>query len=108
MPGKISAERLYSLGNYKNIKFIEEVNDIPDDLMFSEDYVTYVRTLQALRLDKSYLQYIQLFDEVVQKVINGTTTFAEAISTLDVTAKAMTDTMKEFLNRNLKSIIQKE
>jgi len=108
MPGKISAERLYSLGNYKNIKFIEEVNDIPDDLMFNVEYVTYVRTLQALRLDKSYLQYLQLFDEVVQKVIDETMELAEAISTLDVTAKVMTDTMKEFLNRNLKSIIQKE
>ena len=108
MSGKISAERLYSLGNYKNIKFIEEVNDIPDDLMFNVEYVTYVRTLQALRLDKSYLQYLQLFDEVVQKVIDETMELAEAISTLDVTAKVMTDTMKEFLNRNLKSIIQKE
>ena len=108
MSGKISAERLYSLGNYKNIKFIEEVNDIPDDLMFNVEYVTYVRTLQALRLDKSYLQYLQLFDEVVQKVIDGTMELAEAISTLDVTAKAMTDTIQEFLNRNLKSIIQKE
>ena len=108
MSGKISAERLYSLGNYKNIKFIEEVNDIPDDLMFNVEYVTYVRTLQALRLDKSYLQYLQLFDEVVQKVIDETMELAEAISTLDVTAKVMTDTMKEFLNRDLKSIIQKE
>lgn len=52
MTKRISVERLYSLGDYKNIKIIYEVSDLPDDIDVEQIY----KKLFA-DIENAYLEY---------------------------------------------------
>ena len=59
-----TTERLYPLGDYKNIKFINSVNNIPYPLCFNRDFVTAVQSLQLAEIEIIYRKYWELIKEV--------------------------------------------
>lgn len=59
MKRKISTKRLYVLGRFKNIELTDIIEDIPVDLAMDSAFMTNLRMLQLISLDKVYLSYVQ-------------------------------------------------
>lgn len=58
MNRNLTIQRIYSLGNYKNLQVTDSINDVPEELMLNEDFVRNLRLLQLLRCDQVYYDYI--------------------------------------------------
>lgn len=57
MNHRIVIERLFSLGQYKNIKIIAETNDIPDDVWENEVYLNNEREALASEIFANFTIY---------------------------------------------------
>lgn len=64
MEKKISTERLYSLGDYKNIKFSDEITGVPEDIFNNPDASKLLRYLQLLEIEYSYSRYMLLAEKL--------------------------------------------
>ena len=60
MDRKITVERLYSLGNYQNVKFVDEITDVPGSIAMNKDAMNLLHYAQLLEVEKSYQLYIKL------------------------------------------------
>jgi hypothetical protein len=60
----LKVERLYSLGDYKNIKFIDEINDLPEEVIFNDGVVSKIRYLQLISLELNIRKYMELMRAV--------------------------------------------
>lgn len=65
MEQKLAVERLYSLGDYKNIKFTSEITSIPAEVMLNKDAIALVRYLQLVDIEHSYMKYQQLMRKAI-------------------------------------------
>jgi len=68
MKRTLKLERLYYLGDYRNIKFIDEITELPDDI--SDEAVDLLRQLQFVGVDKAHQEYMALH---LRKGIKGAT-----------------------------------
>jgi hypothetical protein len=64
MEKKISTERLYALGNYQNIKLIDEITGIPDEVSNNSEAMKLLRYFQLLELEYSYSRYMLLEEKL--------------------------------------------
>ena len=108
MEQTIGMERLYKLGDFKNLKFIDTISGIQDEYILNDEFQDMLRVLQLVRADKYYLNYIKLFDDIIEKVINKILTTEEAINILEINEMELTKALAHILKNNLKSIVQKE
>ena len=60
-------DRLYSLGNYKNLKFIDEINELPDDIAFNGELISALRWLQLMQSEKTFYRYLALGSQYKDK-----------------------------------------
>lgn len=60
---KLNADRLYSLGDYKNIRFTSELTDLPPELI-SNGAINLLRYWQLLDLEISFNKYLNLIRKV--------------------------------------------
>jgi len=60
-------ERLYSLGNYKNLKFIDEINELPDDIAFNGELISALRWLQLMQSELTFYRYLNLGSQYKDK-----------------------------------------
>ncbi len=72
MKNRIAVERIYSLGDYKNIKFTEETTEIPDEIYLNEEAISCIRNIQLLDIEIQYNRYLVLSrgDETALKNVN--------------------------------------
>lgn len=56
----LKVERLYPLGDYKNIKFIDEIDGIPADVALNPEVVSKLRLLQMVGLELTFKRYLDL------------------------------------------------
>lgn len=56
-------ERLYFLGDFKNVKITNIVTDIPEEVGNNEKAMNLITRLTLIACDKSYLQYKELMEE---------------------------------------------
>jgi len=56
----LKIKRIYNLGNYSNVEFTEEVNDIPETLVFNKEVMYKLRKLMMLNVERSYRSYLEL------------------------------------------------
>jgi hypothetical protein len=56
----LSAERIYSLGDYQNIKFTDTITEIPEAIALNPTAVQMIRYLQIVDLEWSYINYMNL------------------------------------------------
>ena len=56
----ISLERIYSLGDYQNIKFTDTISEIPDAVASNPDAIKLLRYLQLVDIEWGYLSYMRL------------------------------------------------
>lgn len=56
----LSAERIYSLGDYQNIKFTDTITEIPEALALNPDALKKIRYLQIVDMEWSFINYMNL------------------------------------------------
>lgn len=69
MSKTISVERLYTLGDYKNIKLGDTITDIPDNLAIDKNVIDSLRFIQFLDLELAYRKYLKLAEKFQGKSI---------------------------------------
>jgi len=70
-------DRLYPLGDYRNIRFSDTINDIPDKLAMDGKFMAAIRYLQMVEIEITYRRYGQLMGQV------GTVKLEEAMKILE-------------------------
>lgn len=60
MQRTLSVERLYSLGDFKNIKFTDTITDIPQELSLNPNAMKLISYLQLTEIELSHKRYIKL------------------------------------------------
>lgn len=66
MKRDLSVERLFPLGDYKNVKFISEIKDIPDEFVTNEKVIGLIYFGQALECDIAYRKYFEVLDAIAK------------------------------------------
>jgi hypothetical protein len=56
----LKIERTYSLGDYKNIKFTDEINNLPERFITNPKALDTVRYLQFIQTELNFRRYINL------------------------------------------------
>jgi hypothetical protein len=103
MEQTIGVERLYTLGNYKNIKLSDIITNIPKELINNSSAQGLLRMLQFIRLDKSHIKYRILAENVYN------ISYEDALVLLDNLEKDTIDSLKNILtNGELDIVPQKE
>lgn len=85
MSKRIFVERLYSLGDYKNIKFGMEETELPDDV----DVEAHYKEITAL-IEKAFMDYKLMAEELRSKE-----TLEEAYDFINSYIASSTKTVKE-------------
>lgn len=81
----IKIERLYNLGDYRNIKLIEEINDLPDAIQFKESLMSKIRYYLLVSIEQGFYKYKNLAQKVASLSPEEALAFLEEekINTLD-------------------------
>ena len=58
----LKIKRIYNLGNYSNVEFTEELNGIPEKLLFNKEVMDKFRRLMMLNVERAYKQYVNLME----------------------------------------------
>ena len=58
----LKIKRIYNLGNYSNVEFTEELNEIPEKLIFNKEVMYKFRRLMMLNVERAYKQYVNLME----------------------------------------------
>ncbi len=64
MKREIGAERLYSLGDFKNLKFMDIIVEVPQELVLNDELIGEVRFLQLVSIELAFRRYMRLMEEV--------------------------------------------
>ena len=67
MEKRIAIERLYSLGQYQNIKLVAEITGIPEHIALNKDAMGLISYSQILEIERSYYDYYRLRLEKLPK-----------------------------------------
>lgn len=91
METTISVERLYFLGNFKNIKISNTLAEIPEDFM-SDKVLDLLYKHQLISVEKAYRQYHEIIKDLPADA-------AEAIEFLDAERVATMEELKQEFER---------
>lgn len=69
MERTISAERLYTLAEYQNIKFINTLSGIPEDIANNPELVGKLFFQQFLSCDIAYMEYQNMRSKIAKEKI---------------------------------------
>lgn len=67
MERTLKLERLYPLAQYANIKFVDEIINLPEEVVTNEELVNEIRYLQMLSVEAAYRRYSGLHDSLSEK-----------------------------------------
>ncbi len=59
----LGIERVFSLGDYKSLRAIDTITEIPEDLLLNQEAVDYLKVIQLASIDLTYQKYIQMTKE---------------------------------------------
>lgn len=77
MEGIIRVERLYSLGDYKNIKFYTEVSNLPQEIVLDQDSRSKLYLLLMAMCDLNYYVYTDLYRKHRELSLKDAVSFLE-------------------------------
>lgn len=85
MNRSLKAERLYPVGQYANIKLTDEINELPQEVIFHENLINQVRYLQLVNLELGYRKYLELAGRIQTIPLEEQVTYLETekLNTLD-------------------------
>ena len=91
----ITTDRLYSLGDYRNIRFIDVIDDIPDELLLNKDFMSATRFLQLVSIEVAFRRYLKLMED------HPISTEQAAIEALDDIRQQTIESIKTITNGDL-------
>jgi len=94
MERKIGMERLFSLGQFKNLRITDEISGIPQELWMNPETMALLRQLQYAQTEKEYLKYV-LYSESMNNPIARPADIEEAIERLDAHRATTLENLKE-------------
>ena len=56
----LAIERLYWLGDFKNVKFGDTITDIPEELALDIEFTSRVTVLQLIQIEQAYYKYVDI------------------------------------------------
>ena len=59
----LKIERVYPLGDYKNIKFMDEFTDIPEHIATNPELINKLFVMLMMQCDLNYFQYASIWKE---------------------------------------------
>ena len=68
MNRNLRIERLYPLGDYKNIKFYDEIEGVPEELAYNKEVVGLLQIMLMLQCDRGYLEYKKMLGDLTAKM----------------------------------------
>lgn len=80
MKRSVKVERLYSLGNYKNIKFVDEITDIDEEKALNPVFMGNLFRALMISCDLRYKEYEKSLEEYVKAGYGTTDDVIEALS----------------------------
>jgi hypothetical protein len=60
MQRSLRIERLFGLGNFSNIKFVDEITEIPESVALNQKAVSLITQLQMLEIERAHARYVLL------------------------------------------------
>ena len=67
MKRSVGVERTFSISNYNNLKPMEFLSEIPDELAMDSSFINKVRFIQLINLELTYRKYLVLKDKMDQE-----------------------------------------
>lgn len=64
MSRTLKVERLYSLGDFKNIKFTSELYNIPKEFAFRKELIDKINYLMLLDVESNFRKYTELISTI--------------------------------------------
>lgn len=58
MKRRVAIERVYNLGNYSSLRIVDEIDEIPQELMLKEEFAGNIRRMLLSGADRTYYEYI--------------------------------------------------
>ena len=77
MNRNLTAERLYSIRQYENIKLTDTIEDLPDEIALDPGWVNDLRYLQFVELELSYRRYLDLIKNLNSLDLDNSLAFLE-------------------------------
>ncbi len=77
MKRDLGIERLYPLGDFKNIKFSTVLRDIPEELAKNEKVVGLLFMQQSISCEIAYKKYYSMVDKIVKDKIENVLEYLE-------------------------------
>lgn len=97
MERSLSAERLYSLAEFQNIKFVNTLTGIPREMAENEEIVRKFFYLQALSCDIAYVDYKRMREKAKEEKVTDILEFLkeERMQTLKELMNEITNMMEK-------------
>ncbi len=57
MKRSLGLERVFKLGDFKSMRVISDIDDIPEEIMLDKEAITQMRLLQLVEVDRAYYDY---------------------------------------------------
>jgi hypothetical protein len=100
-------EVLHNTGDYSNIKFIDTVEDIPENISLNRDAMSLIKQLQLLEIEHSFNIYVQLakvtrsnsVKEIVALLQEEGTSNSKLVEIAKVLEEQKTRTYEELINK---------
>src|SRR5574339_307256 len=77
MKRDLSVERLFPLGDFKNIKFGTVLKDVPDELVGNENVAVLLYLQLALSCDIAYRRYFDTINKIAREKIQDARAYLE-------------------------------
>lgn len=61
MNRSLGIERVFSLGDYKSIRFSDTIVDLPQEFVFNQELIDKIRYLQMLNVDSAHQKYVEMY-----------------------------------------------
>lgn len=89
----LGIERIYRLGDYENLKVTDNINDLPEELMFKGELINKIRYLQLLNVELASRKYHKLMESMY------VFSYDEQIEALSEEKLNTLDEIKQLLNK---------
>jgi hypothetical protein len=60
MNRSLRVERIYRLGDYQDIRFADEITDLPESVATDDSLITKLTVMQLLRIETGLLKYYKI------------------------------------------------
>jgi hypothetical protein len=91
----MSVERLFSLGNYENLKVSDVLTDVPEEIALDPEEAQVLRNLQLVDIEHTWLKYAEL--KLSYPKLDNQEAVSRAIELLEEQRRLMFEKLSELI-----------